>query len=367
MIRLKAVGDISLKTKFNRHPFTKIKDALSDKDILFGNLETVLSKRGRAAEKAHPLYIDPGKVKYLKDAGFDILNVANNHVMDLGFEGFDETLDVLHKNNISFIGGSNPKFTESHVVMKIKGMRLGFLAYFEDGYENDQNGHCINRISEQSIVRDITVLKSSSDIVIISMHWGKVESVFYPSREQIELARKLIDAGAAAVLGHGPHVNQGMERYRNGLIAYSLGNFQFDYDHEEHDRIATVKVSESLILSLNITMDGVESYDVVPVKIDKQYLPSVMVREEAENHLNFISGITRAVTEGRVTERWWFEQIAGTCLKTNMFSWRTRIRKFGLRHAYWCLRWLVSPFVVKCYIGLLSRTFKKIVRLQNYP
>jgi poly-gamma-glutamate synthesis protein (capsule biosynthesis protein) len=365
MIRLKAVGDISLKTKFNSHPFSKIKEALNYKDILFGNLETVLSTQDIKIERAHPLYIDPGKVKYLKDAGFDILNVANNHIMDLGIEGLNETLDVLQTNNISFIGANNSKFSGSRIVIEKKDIKLGFLGYFEYGYENIQKGYSINRISERSIVEDITSLKAYSDLVIVSLHWG-VESVFYPHPEHIELARKLIDSGACAVLGHGPHVNQGIERYNNGLIAYSLGNFQFDFDHEKHEVIATNKVSETIILTLNISRDGLESHEIIPVKIGRDYLPYLMELKQAEGYPGFINRISKDITDGRITKRWWFEQIARTYLVTNMYSWSSRIKKYGLRHIIKYIRWLVSPFVIKCYIGLLSGTFKKIVRLQKH-
>ncbi len=94
-VRLMAVGDISLHTGNNKHPFDDIRDVFRSKDILFGNLETVLSDQGEKALKAVVLHSPPEKVRYLKDAGFDILNIANNHIMDKGVEGFDETLKVL--------------------------------------------------------------------------------------------------------------------------------------------------------------------------------------------------------------------------------------------------------------------------------
>jgi len=87
MLKLLVVGDIFLQTKNSKRPFENVKEVLQSNDILFGNLETVLSNRGVKAEKAALLYSPPEKVDYLKDAGFDILNIANNHIMDLGEEG----------------------------------------------------------------------------------------------------------------------------------------------------------------------------------------------------------------------------------------------------------------------------------------
>ncbi len=81
-VKLIAVGDICLRTRNNKHPFDNVKKIFKDKDILFGNLETVLSSQGERAEKSVLLYSPPEKVSYLKDAGFDVLNIANNHMMD---------------------------------------------------------------------------------------------------------------------------------------------------------------------------------------------------------------------------------------------------------------------------------------------
>ncbi|MHA1380799.1 MAG: CapA family protein [Candidatus Helarchaeota archaeon] len=264
MVKLVAVGDISLNVKTNSHPFGKIKDAFSDKDILFGNLETVLSNKGRKAKKAVLLYAPPQKVEYLKDAGFDILNLANNHIMDLGPEGFNETLEVLNQRSLKFIGVKNKKFNHSYVIIGRKNIKVGFLGYYGYGYKNNKNKILKNKINNKNIIEDIKILKSLCNVIVISLHWG-IEDVFYPSPEQIELARRFIDSGATLILGHGPHIVQGIETYKKGLIAYSLGNFQFNFDVQ---RAINKKVNESLILSVKLTKNGVESYDVLPVKIN---------------------------------------------------------------------------------------------------
>jgi len=128
-LKLIAVGDICLKTKNNMHPFKNVKQAYKYKDILFGNLETVLSNRGKEVEKAVLLHASPKKVEYLKDAEFDILNVANNHIMDLGLEGFNDTLEVLNRNDLKFVGAGNQKFNHSYAIVERKGIKLGFLGY----------------------------------------------------------------------------------------------------------------------------------------------------------------------------------------------------------------------------------------------
>lgn len=350
IVKLIAVGDIFLKTKNNTHPFGKVKEAFSSKDILFGNLEVVLSKKGKKAEKAALLYSFPKNVEYLKDVGFDIINVANNHIFDLGLEGFNETLEVLNQKDLSFIGANNWKFNQPDTIIEKKGIKLGFLGYSECGFRNFKDGVFINRIDEDRITSNIKDLRLKCDVVIISLHWG-IENVFYPSPKQIRLARNLVDAGANLILGHHPHVVQGIEKYKNGLIVYSLGNFQI--------LTLSEKNKESVILSVEINKNGIEDYRIIPVKINENFIPYLMKNQESKEMLSFINTISHPIIEGRVTNNWWFKQIAKEYLIGNMKSWIVRIKKYGIKHFFWCIRWLINPFTVRCYLGLAKRIVKK--------
>ena len=131
-MKLIAVGDIFLKTRNNKSPFEKVQKLFKNKDILFGNLETVLSVKGEKKEKVVPLCIAPEKVKYLKEVNFDVLNLANNHIMDLGIAGFNKTLEVLMKNNLKFIGVSNKK-QRNYLIIEKQGIKIGFIAYTQFG------------------------------------------------------------------------------------------------------------------------------------------------------------------------------------------------------------------------------------------
>ena len=132
-LKLIATGDISLQTKNSKHPFENVRDVFQSKDnILFGNLETVLSSHGKEVEKAVVLHVSPDKVSYLKDAGFDILNIANNHILDLGSEGFHNTLAVLRQEGLSFIGASD-KPEPTCVIVEKHEIKFGFIGYSEGG------------------------------------------------------------------------------------------------------------------------------------------------------------------------------------------------------------------------------------------
>ena len=352
-VRLLAVGDISLQTRDRENPFREIRQALASKDVLFGNLETVLSSHGKEAEKAMVLYTSPDKVNYLKEAAFDVLNVANNHIMDLGREGFNETLEVLNKNDMSFIGVKNRTFTKPWAILEKNDIAIGFLGYSSTGFSDPRKGISINGINEAEIVADIRNLKPQYDVVIISLHWG-LDNVQYPSPEQIALAHKLIDAGATVILGHHPHVIQGIERYKSGLIAYPLGNFQFD------PTVSQTKSNRSLILSVELSPTGLENYSIIPVEIGDDFAPKVTMDKEAEL-LKFIEEKTSPITKGIVTEKWWFEQIAHEYLSGNMKSFVLRIKKYGFRHFLQCVRWLISPFSLKCYAAIFRRKAKELL------
>ncbi len=349
-IRLLAVGDIFLQTRNNKYPFNKVKEIFKDKDILFGNLETVLSNQGEKAEKSALLYSPPGKVSYLKDAGFDVLNVANNHIMDLGAKGFHSTLKSLRREGLAFIG-ANDRSEKNYIILERQGIKLGFLGYMEGGFNLPKNNVWINRLEPVNIIKDIESIRGEYDFVIVSLHWG-IENVFYPSPKQIELAHRLIDAGATLILGHHPHVIQGVDRYKYGLIAYSLGNFQFD------PKLSHSKTNKSIILCLNFGRERLESYEIIPVIIDKNFLPGVVEGKLKDKVSDFITEISQPLNDGHLTERWWFEQIADEYLSGNMKSWIIRIKKYGIKHFLQCIKWLISPFVIRCYIGILTRKLK---------
>ena len=128
-LKLMAVGDISLQTKDNADPFMKVKHVFADKDILFGNLESVLSEGGKKAEQAVILQSPPNSVEYLKDAGFNIINIANNHALDLGVDGFKDTMDTLSKGGLTFIGTSSNEYSSSYAIVERNEIKLGFLGY----------------------------------------------------------------------------------------------------------------------------------------------------------------------------------------------------------------------------------------------
>jgi len=291
IILLYAVGDIMLNRGVEqlietegegdyKFPFFKIADYLKKSDILFGNLESIISdESGEKAKKTGSVRVyfksDPDAVDGLIYAGFDIVSVANNHALDYGRIAFEESLKRLTKVGIEYIGGGfNSSETFSVKVKEIKGVKIGFLAYtypkFDGIYipwkptEKESGVAVIEKKELEKVKQIIAKAKNEVDILIVSNHWGDEYSL-EPNKDQIFFDRAFIDAGADLILGHHPHVVQPIERYKNGWIAYSLGNFVFDMTSEE--------TTKSVILEAKIRDKKIKKIKLTKVKISDHFQP----------------------------------------------------------------------------------------------
>ena len=253
-IVITAVGDIMLgdlpmcngfgvgstiKKYGSKFIFEKIKDELSG-DIIMGNLEAVLSDKNKNTFSINSMSLrgSPKSVEGLKYAGFNILSLANNHSLEHGYEALYDTIGLLNKNNILSLGvGIKKEIARKPVVFNIKTKKIVFLSYClrpdKTAYKSTDN--------KKEVLKDVIDTKRYADCIILSLHWGD-EFVQSPAPWQIEFAHKLIDNGVSIILGHHPHVLQGIEEYNGGIIAYSLGNFVFDMWQQ--------KERESLIFTL---------------------------------------------------------------------------------------------------------------------
>lgn len=352
-VRLLAVGDISLESRSDINPLSKVINNLRDKDILFGNLETVLTNNNCAREKAVLLRSDPEKVLFLKEAGFDIVNIGNNHIYDYGSVGFFDTIELLGNNGIAYIGGSVSDAPKSKV-FHCNGIDIGFLGYTDCGYMSSQKENiCINEMNLSAIIADINCIRKECDFVILSLHWG-YENVNYPSPNQIKLAHELIDNGVSVILGHHPHVLQGLEKYNNGLIAYSLGNFQFNQEKSQ------TKENVSIILEVVLEKNKTINYDTFPIVIDENYMPSI---DKDSNATKLLQKISVPIMNGSLTWMMFLEELAPTHLMGNIRSWVRRIKIYGFSQIVDFILWLASPFVVLCVVVAFIKPLKRFMRL----
>lgn len=278
-LRLIAVGDISLgdhplcpgfgirsALSHGLNPFVKIKNIFTDADIVFGNLETVLSDHGlnRNSLSSWEMRGSPLTAYLLKEAGFTVLNIANNHIMQHGEVAFNETVNILNKLHISIIGLRDEASEGSKsTILGTPDHRVGFLAYAFEFVHSDGPEIPYAFGPAHDIKQEIQILRSKVRTLVVSCHWG-LEFISRPSPITIMLARKLIDWGADIVIGHHPHVLQGVEYYRNGIIAYSLGNFLFD-------TLWNANLRNSSIFIFDINGDKI-NLEMIPIWISDSYI-----------------------------------------------------------------------------------------------
>lgn len=216
--------------------FGDIGPLLGDSPIVFGNLEVVLSHHGYDSRRLSSLHMrgHPRFARELRELGFTVLNVANNHANQHGVVAFHETCLLLEKAGIAVCGvrGASP-WCSRPAILSVAGQRVGFLGYclHPRQYFPDQAPPFAEG-SREEIVDDIARLRPDVDSLCVSVHWGE-EFVMTASDEEAALARAMVEAGATVVLGHHPHVVREVRLLDSRVVAMSLGNFASDLVWDE--------------------------------------------------------------------------------------------------------------------------------------
>jgi len=208
------------------YPFKNLAAALEEYDIRALNLETPISD---SVGKRHPgkkfNFQAPGYVaKMLARAGIDYVSLANNHILDFGEKVAKDTMDNLKKYGIRHSGLA---FARNPVIMERGGYKIAFLS-FMDSEAAPSGFDRMASVWNGKSVAEVRAASKKADIVIVSMHWG-TELMRTANMRQRKIAREIINAGANVVWGHHPHVIQETERYKDGVIFYSVGNFIFSH------------------------------------------------------------------------------------------------------------------------------------------
>jgi hypothetical protein len=264
-ITLMAVGDVFLDRPNPTEAFSLVADVLRNADIRFANNEGVYTTLpDRAPNARGPVIAHPDNAVGLDGAGFTVMSVANNHIVDGGHRGLAETLRVLHARGVTPVGaGDDAAAAHRPAVINRGAMRIAFLAYssvFPDGYEaraaipglapmraydlyipyerHEWNPGLVPQVvsalddeDAERVQTDIAEAKKVADIVVVSTHWGDFSRPFVLTDHERQCARMFVDAGADVVLGHHHHFLRGVEWYEGRPIFYGLGHFVFDQPH----------------------------------------------------------------------------------------------------------------------------------------
>ena len=251
--RMEAQKDWSL-------PFRLIADTLRSADLRYCNLECPVSDRGRNLHHLYSFRADPRAIEGLKAAGFNVVSQANNHTYDWGPEALLDSLERLRAAGIQPVGaGQNILAAHYPLLVNVGGLRIAFLAYVDIDPKEAAAG--VDRpgvawLDPAQALADIRFARPLADLVIVCPHWG-VEYALKPTRDQVELAHQMIDAGADMIVGSHPHVVQPLEKYHDHWIAYSLGNFVFDQQDPATHRG----------LMLRVTVRDKQIAEVLPIAI----------------------------------------------------------------------------------------------------
>ncbi|AKT36879.1 CapA family protein [Chondromyces crocatus] len=238
-LRISAVGDCTIGTDLKSrwgvgsfhvemqerggdlaYPFSGVVGLLSQDDLTIANLETTLTTHEPREPSAGLQFRgDPAWARMLVLGSVEAVSVANNHAYDLGRVGFEDTVRAVQAQGVGVFGFG---LVDRRTIKGIEVVNLGYTGGEPSSIMKD-------------MVRSVSREKRPDNLVIVSFHWGG-EGVYQPNGDQIRLGRGAIDAGADLVLGHHPHVIQGIETYRGREIVYSLGNFVFGGHSNPEDK-----------------------------------------------------------------------------------------------------------------------------------
>jgi poly-gamma-glutamate synthesis protein (capsule biosynthesis protein) len=326
-IRIKAVGDIApgdfiapglgVLSITNRYGcdflFNNIRADLDGGDLLLGNLEGSLSHLCKKEDLR--MCGLPEMALSLKKAGFDVLSMANNHVLDHGPEVFRETVIHCQQAGLMICGlrGTSGYYSQP-VITEKNGSKVGILAYNWVGSENvERAGNYIAQIYDgvvnyswsrdrdrdvkaryaietknRHVINDIKELRRHVDILVVLPHWG-YEWIIYPPMGVILEARTFIDAGADLILGSHPHVHQGVEIYKNKIVVYSLGNFLFDSFSKRH--------GSGMLIDCTLSPGEMPEYEISILDRDVFFRPGLATTEAVARHIEQVRKSSAAIAD----------------------------------------------------------------------
>ena len=203
---------------------------IQESDIAITNLESPITYSKTASSKIGPaMKALPKTIEALKFAGFNLLTLANNHIMDYGFQGLQDTIDICRKNNMDVCGAGKDLQSASQIFYKqVQETTVAIINIAENEFSTtsgeEPGANPLNPVANFYTIQEA---KKNADIVFVIIHGGH-EMYQLPSPRMKQTYRFFIDSGANAVIGHHTHCYSGYEQYNGGYIFYSLGNFLFD-------------------------------------------------------------------------------------------------------------------------------------------
>lgn len=265
--------------------FQNVKDIFTADDFTVANMEGTLTTSNDRQQKTFAFKGDPSYTEILTRGGVEATNLANNHSHDYGDQSYEDTIQYLEAAGITTFG------YDRTAVMDVKGIKVGLIGIYElkDGLGRQQQ--VIDTIQE---VKD-----QGAQVIIVSFHWG-TEKSNVPDDIQKTLAHLAIDQGADLVVGHHPHVLQGIEKYQGKNIVYSLGNFCFGGNKNPSDKDTMIFQQTFTVENGELVEDDVTN--IIPCSLSSEsgynnYQPMVLEGSEKERVLQKIEEFSAALNQ----------------------------------------------------------------------
>ena len=292
-VTISAVGDITLGEDVNFSPqssfstvhamngetwfFDKVRSIFEADDVTFGNLEGTLTDRGTRQNKTYAFRGDPSYTNILTDGGVDVVTLANNHSSDYGEISLTDTQEYLDQAGIEWCSG------DKIVIKDIDGIKTALIGI----YVLDEGKAKVTQV--ESTIR--AAKEQGARIIVMAFHWGS-EMATSADKTQRNLAHAAVDYGADLVVGHHPHILQGVEKYKGKYIAYSLGNFCFGGNNSPSDMDTMIFQQTFRVNSSGEVQDG--GVNIIPCRISSEstwnnYQPVPAAGEEAERIMTKIN------------------------------------------------------------------------------
>lgn len=243
---------------------------LQSTDLNIINLEAALTCSDKKVAKVFNFKADPEKVQTLLEGNIQVVNLANNHILDYSEEGLLETLKTLSKVDIKYVGAGRDIFEASRAItIEKKGIKIGILGFTDNeptwkaGVSTPGTNFVeINDNGLQHVKKKIEELRENVDLIIVSMHWGP-NMRERPNQQFVKFAHGVMDSGADVFHGHSAHIFQGIELYQGKLIMYDTGDFVDDYYVDPH-----LRNDHSFLYIVELNKDGFQNLRLEPVLID---------------------------------------------------------------------------------------------------
>ncbi|MGD9897733.1 MAG: CapA family protein [Calditrichaceae bacterium] len=327
-MKIIACGDVVLNGKIEEliidgraeDALEPVKKLFSGADLVIANIECPLTDISNAYFKVPPTLRAPVSTgSILNYLNITVGSLANNHIIDYGKKGLQDTMDVLSKRDIRWLGaGWTEEKAREPLILDIAGCKTGILAVAQkERSAANIRGWGAGVLTTEQAASTISELKKKVDVIICYFHFG-VEFSDHPTPAQVECSRKMIDCGANLVIGHHPHVPQGYEYYKGGFIAYSLGNFIFDMEEGPHQFSRMGLVVDTEIIDGKIEDMKIRTFDT------RSGVPEMLKGETEKSAFGYIESLNKIIKDPeKLSHRYYY------ICRDNLYTSLDALIKYG--------------------------------------